>query len=423
MLETYYVRSETVDRIRSSWIGSAIEKYVLWLSERHYAASSVARRIPIVVSFGEFARVRGASRLDQLPEHVESFVQKWVFERARRRAGVLERKKIGDCTRNPIRQMLRLVVPDYVGKCRTHKPENPFETCAPRFFEFLQEEKGLRDATLRHYRHNLRQFAAYLGSINFKNIALLSPSVLSGFMMAHKQRVRWAGLRNSCGVIRVFLRYLFREGVLKKDLSSSVEFPQKFRLSGIPRSIGWNQVQLTLEKVDRRDPVGKRDYAILLLLAMYGLRAREIVAMTLDDIDWRNERLKVPERKAGHSTAYPLSPIIGEAILDYLKYGRPQTNDRHLFFRVQAPLAPITGAAVSCRCSHYLRRAGVQVARPGSHTLRHSCVQRLVNANFSLKSIGDYVGHRDPASTQIYGKVAVEALREVAMGDGEEVLS
>ena len=423
MLEKYYVRSETVDRIRSSWIGSAIETYVSWLSERRYAMRSVLRRIPIVVSFGEFARARGASRLDQLAEHVESFVQKWVLERARPRAGVLERKRIGDCTRNPIRQMLRLVVPGYVGKCRAHKPSNPFETCAPRFFEFLKEEKGLRDATLRHYRHTLRGFAAYLESIGFKKIALLSPPVLSGFVMAHKQRVRWAGLRNSCGVIRVFLRYLFQEGMLKKDLSSSVEFPQSFRLSGIPRSIGWDQVQLTLEKVNRRDPIGKRDYAILLLLALYGLRAREVVAMTLDDIDWRNERLRVPERKAGHSTAYPLSPIVGEAILDYLKHGRPQTNDRHIFFRSQAPLEPITSAAVSVLCSHRLRRAGVQVDRAGSHTLRHSCVQRLVNANFSLKNIGDYVGHRNPASTQIYGKVAVEALREVAMGNGEEVLS
>jgi integrase len=174
--------------------------------------------------------------------------------------------------------------------------------------------------------------------------------------------------------------------------------------------------------VDRRTQTGKRDYAILLLLVTYGLRAHEVAALTLDDLDWSNSRMRVPERKAGHSTAYPLSTIVGEAILDYLENGRPQTPDRHVFFRSAAPCAPIGHAAISTRAGHYLRKAGIQVPRPGSHTLRHTCVQRLVDADFSFKTIGDYIGHRSPASTQIYTKVAVEALRQIALGDGEEVL-
>jgi site-specific recombinase XerD len=177
-----------------------------------------------------------------------------------------------------------------------------------------------------------------------------------------------------------------------------------------------------LEGVDRRTPGGKRDYAILLLLVTYGLRGREIAALTVDDIDWRRERLRVPERKANHSTAYPLSPIVGEAILDYLQHGRPKTSERSIFFRTLAPCKPMTDAGVSGRASHYLHKAGIPVSRPGSHTLRHTCVQRLVDADFSLKAIGDYIGHQSPASTQIYAKVAVEALREVGSGIGEEVL-
>ena len=164
------------------------------------------------------------------------------------------------------------------------------------------------------------------------------------------------------------------------------------------------------------------DYAILLLLVTYGLRAREIAALTLDDIDWKNERLRVPERKAGHSTAYPLSAVVGNAILEYLRHDRPETCERALFFSVHAPVAPLTWQAVSCRASRYLHRAGIPVARPGSHTLRHTCVQRLVDQRFSLKAIGDYVGHRSPDSTRIYSKVDVEALREVAIGLGEDLL-
>jgi len=177
-----------------------------------------------------------------------------------------------------------------------------------------------------------------------------------------------------------------------------------------------------LEAVDRRSLVGRRDYAILLLLVAYGLRAHEVAALRLDDVDWRRERLRVPERKAGHSTAFPLSPMVGKAILDYLQHGRPPNSDRHLFYRVVAPPRPLTNAAISCRATYYLRKAGISVARAGSHTLRHTCVQRLVDAELPLKVIGDYIGHRSPDSTNIYTKVAVEALREVALGPGEEVL-
>jgi integrase len=161
----------------------------------------------------------------------------------------------------------------------------------------------------------------------------------------------------------------------------------------------------------------------LLLLVTYGLRGREVAALTLDDIDWKNDRLRVPERKAGHSTAFPLSLVVGEAILEYLRHGRPKTPDRHVFFRAVAPRRPIGPAAVSSLCRAYLLRAGVEVPRPGSHTLRHSAVQRLVDADFPLKTIGDFIGHRSARSTEVYAKVAVERLREVALGDGEAVLA
>ena len=422
MLERYFIRPDTVDRIRSSWIGQAVEQYVTWLAERRYSCRSVVRRVPILVRFGEFGRDRGATKWEELPNHVEPFVERWLSEHARGRKSKDQRKKIGQCVRNPIRQMLLLAVPGYVGLGRPHKPENPFEDSAPRFFEYLRDEKGLRERSILHYKHYLRQFAAHLQRIGLRDVRHFSPVVLSGFAVEYAQRVKWSGLRNACGSLRVFLRYLHRERVLSKDLSNALEHAQTYRLSGIPRSITWDQVRLVLEGVDRRTPTGKRDYAILLLLVTYGLRAREVAALTLDDIDWRNDRLRVPERKAAHSTAYPLSEVVGEAIVEYLKNGRPKTQDRCVFFRAVAPCVPICDAAISARASHYIRKAGIEIPRAGSHTLRHTCVQRLVDADFPLKAIGDYVGHRSPASTQIYSKVAIEALRQVALGDGEEAL-
>jgi integrase/recombinase XerD len=420
MLERYFVKPQTIDRIRAAWIGPEIERYVVWLAERGYGARSVLRRVPPLVAFGEFAWSRGARSLDDLPGHVEAFVAKRVRESrdARRGVGHTFAKDI----RGQVEQMLELVVAGFVGSGRPHRAI-PFAVEVPGFFEYLISERGLRPASVDSYRFHLDRFEAYLRRVGVRKLRELSPLLLNAFVAERAG----AGLarttvREGCGVLRVFLRYAHREGVVRGDLWKTVGWPQAYRLSGIPRSISWDDVGKVLAGVDRRSPVGKRDYAILLLLATYGLRGREVAALTLDDIDWKRERLAVPERKAGHSTAFPLSAMVGEALVNYLQHGRPNSLDRHIFFRVMAPLRPIGTAVVSDVARRYLLLAGIDVPRPGSHTLRHSTVQRLVDADFSLKTIGDFIGHRSAASTDIYAKVAIEPLRQVALGDGEEAL-
>lgn len=418
MLETYF-RPQTVDRIRASWIGAEVESYTAWLAEQGYSSRSVLRRVPVAIAFGEFARERGAAKVADLPMHVAVFVATRVAEHQGSRAGrvaVLTKE-----VRGPIEQMLRVVVPGFQGAGRRHH-RDPFADTVPGFFEYLADERGLRPASIRGYRHHLDRFAAYLARVG-AGVTELSPVLLSAFVVDRSRAgLAMSTVRGTCGALKVFLRYAHRQGVLDADLSETVEWPQVYRLSTIPRSISWGQVAEVLAGVDRRTPCGKRDYAMLLLLVTYGLRGREVAALTLDDIDWRRERLAVPDRKAGHSTAFPLSTVVADALADYLQHGRPQAADRQVFFRAVAPVRPISAAAVSCCARRYLLKAGVEVPRPGSHTLRHTAVQRLVDDGFSLKTIGDYIGHRSPRSTEIYAKVDVERLREVALGDGEEVL-
>ena len=421
MLEKYFVKPETVDRVRACWIGAEIERYVEWLCEREYANRTVWHRVPTLVEFGEFARVRGANTLEDLPVHLDAFVAKWAARQQRAHLrGDFER--VGREVRGPIEQMLRLAVPGFTGRGRPHR-RAPFGEVAPGFFEYLVTERGLRPVSILAYRISLDRFEDYLVRVGVTELSVVSPTLLAAFVAERRATgLAKTTVRQTCGALRVFLRYAHREGVLARDLSDTVQWPQVYRLSDVPRSISWAAVDRVLAGVDRRTDCGKRDYAILLLLVSYGLRGREIAALTLDDIDWKRERLAIPERKAGHSTAFPLSAVVGAALVDYLRNARPATSDRHVFFRTMAPVQPIEAAAVCSRARHYLLKAGVEVPRPGSHTLRHTCVQRLVDADFSLKTIGDFVGHRSPASTQIYGKVAVEPLRRVALGDGEEVL-
>jgi site-specific recombinase XerD len=422
MLERYFVRPATVDQVRASWIAEPIERYVAWLTQRGYGARNFHSRIPILRHFGDFARDHGATTWTELPAHVTSFVETWLRNREGRRTNPEGRRRFGNEIRGPIEQMLRLVIPGYVGSGRPWRTQEPFAPQAPAFFAYLRQERGLRDESIRHYRHHLIRFEEYLHRIGVTELSALSPAVLGGFVAERSRRLGPTGQRDLCGVVRVFLRYLHRERLVLKDLAAAVESPQAYRLATLPRSISWDAVRRMLEAVDRRTAVGKRDYAILLLLVTYGLRAREVAALTIDDIDWKRDRLRIPERKAGHSTAYPLSPIVGQALLAYLQHGRPKTAERHVFFRVLAPPTPLTTGAVSTRASAYLHRAGIDAPRLGSHTLRHTCVQRLVDAEVPFKTIGDYVGHRAPESTEIYTKVAVDVLREVALGDGEAIL-
>jgi len=309
MLERYYVRPDTVDHVRSSWIGGPIERYVEWLDQNGYGSRTILRRIPLLMEFGEVARKQGATELEELPRYIEGFVGHWLEKHGQGCKTEKARRKVKEEARNPVVQMLALAIPDFEGKGRASRP---FCNLAPEFFGYLRDERGIKASTLANYENSLRAFEKYLRAIGLRDLRALSPVIISGFIASSSGLCK-TSLGTRCTALRVFLRYLYRERIVQSDLSCTVESPRDYRLSTIPRSITWDEVNRMLEAVDRRTPIGKRDYAILLLLVTYGLRAREVAALTLDDIDWRRERLRVPERKAGHSTAYPLSPIVGRS--------------------------------------------------------------------------------------------------------------
>jgi site-specific recombinase XerD len=418
MLERYFTKPQTVDRIRGSWLGEAIEGYVTWLAEHGYQARCMYHRVPLLVRFAAWAHQRGATELNALAGHVDRFIQRQLRQRVRPCESTAARRKYIQDIRQPIEQFLRVVRVDGLPPGRSHVG-GPLVHWAPHFFAHLQEERGLSATTIEGYATQLRLFERFVTAHCLEGPQALTPTVLDTFLAERRTHVCARALGSTCAALRAFLRYLYRERLVTRDFSAVIEGPRTYRLSEIPRSITADEVHRTLGRIDRRSSVGKRDYAMLLLLVVYGLRAREVAALTLDDVDWHTEVLHVRARKAGHAATYPLAVEVGEGLLDYLQHGRPPHATRHLFLRMVAPHGAVTHPLVARRATHALRQAGVNVARPGSHTLRHSCAQRLVDAEFSLKVIGDYLGHRRASSTRIYSKVDLEALRDVALGEGE----
>jgi len=420
MLERFFLKPQTVDRIMGCWLGPQIELYVTILCEQGYSQRSILRRVPILTEFADFAEARNINQVEQAEALIDAFVVDWVSAGRTDRSADARRRD-----RNFARGIVRHFFSLAISRSECHHTKSswadPFAAQVPGFFEYLREERGLRSSSIHHYQHYLRRFERYLDQVECCDLGALALPVVTGFVTTTAQEFGSRAMICLASTLRVFLRYANREGVLQRDLSTLIEVPQHYRLADIPRSIGWDAVQKMLDQVERRTVVGRRDYAMLLLMVTYGLRAREVAALMLDDVDWKRDRLHVRERKADHTTAYPLAPVIGEAIIDYLRNGRPDVPSRVLFWRHLAPRSPLTHAAVSSVASKYLHKAGIPVSRPGSHTLRHACVQRLVDSGFPLKIVGDYVGHRSPSSTMIYAKVQIDALREVALGDGEDL--
>jgi site-specific recombinase XerD len=419
MLERYFVKPSTIDRIRASWFGDATERYVEWLAAQRFAESTITRRVALLCRFAEFAERHGACSVEAAEPLIDAFPASWARSYHQRRPGKPGKSFAKDAV-VPIRQAIRLALRGTVVRQRTRR-DFPFARAVPGFLEYLRAERGLKVATIAHYRHYLNRFAVFLERQGVAALSELSPALLAAFVVESAPQLSCSGRRDLCGCTRVLLRYCYRERIIDRDLSAAVEMPQSYRLATLPRSITWDEVRRTLQIIDQRTVRGRRDYAMLLLLVTYGLRGHEIAALTLDDLDLKRERLHIRDRKAGHSSVYPLAGVVAESIINYLQHGRPETTDRHVFFRTLAPYQPISPAAVSSSAAQRLRAAGVAVYRAGSHTLRHTCVQRLVDAELPLKTVSDYVGHRSPDSTAIYAKVALSTLRSVALGDGERL--
>lgn len=419
MLEQHYRSLKAVDRVRALWLGPQIESYVQSLDEQRMSNATIRQHIRALAHFNDFVTQRGVTGLQELPAHIHAFVEQWKAAHSAWCKTARDRAMVISQSRLPVERMLGVVLPGY--RQPISKPSLPFSNSAPGFFTFLTEEKGLRLNTLHNYTYTLRPFESYLERIGI-TLAELTPACITGFLDERAKALHKSGMLNSTTALRMFLRYLHREGILASDLVPSVPRGRAYKQASLPRAIRWEDVEQLLASVDQRSVLGKRDYAILVLLVSYGLRAREIAAMQLDDFDWKHSQVSIPTRKGGHSTRYPLSATVGEAVIEYLQARRTDVAHRSIFLTTKPPYVPMQHFTVSSMVGHRLRAAGIKVSRAGSHTLRHTCVQRLVQANVPFKIIGDYVGHRDPASTLVYGKVAVHKLRELVIGDAEDVL-
>jgi integrase/recombinase XerD len=289
-----------------------------------------------------------------------------------------------------------------------------YQPMKQEFADYLRVQKGLSAETLRTRCGRVEDFLQWF----FRNHESLRQLTITDLDEAiarkgHSGHSRQA-IQEYASALRTFVQYAESRNWCSRGLAAGIVSPRVYRGESLRRGPLWNDVQRSIATTEGDRPMDVRDRAILLLLAVYALRSSEVRTLKLDDVDWQGNLLFVPRTKGRRTEPYPLSPTVGEAIIRYLERVRPRSSYREIFLTVEAPIRPLSGAAIWRIVAKRARALDPPVVPHGVHALRHACATHLLEQGFSLKEIGDHLGHRNLNSTSLYASVNLTGLREVA---------
>ena len=305
---------------------------------------------------------------------------------------------------------------DAQGLLPPHEPPGRTETLVNSYEAHLHDVRGLARRTVAQHRFAAGQFLQHLDyEENPSRLSTLAATDIERFIRTNGMRVSRAYLQHVVARLRSFLRFLAVSGAVVPGLDAQIDTPRLYRGEQLPHSLPWETVRAFLTSIDRASRCGLRDYTIFLLIMTYGLRASEIVSLTLDDIDWRAGRIRVSQRKTRCPLVLPLTDEVGACLIQYLHQARPALPCRELFFREWAPAGVLKATAITDAFKRWSRRSSLNISFYGPHCLRHSYAVNLLRKGTSLKTIGDILGHQTAESTCVYLRLAVEDLRDVAL--------
>lgn len=374
--------------------------YGAWLAARGCSRWTIAHRLWQLELLSRWLECEGFSSSELTPARVAAFL-------AARRAAGYSSWVSARSTTLPLEYLRWLgAVP-----LSAQTVDGPLERLLADFGRYLLDERGLTEGTVEHYVPAARLFLTSRAGAELGGLERLSGADVSLFLVAECPKRGVAAARTlTCG-LRSLLGWLYLTGRIADPLVWAVPAVADLRDRSLPRGLDAATVKRLLASCDRRRTVGRRDYAVLLLLSRLGLRAGEVAAITLDDIDWRVGELLVRNRKGRRVERLPLPADVGEAIVSYLRR-RPRVESRAVFLRVIAPVGGIDRLVVAGIVLAACRRAGLP--RVGAHRLRHTAATEMLRAGASLSEIGQVLRHRDIRTTARYAKVDRAALRRIA---------
>ena len=383
--------------------------FVTWLGSQQYSVGYVCIVARHALAFGRWCEGRGIA-FDAL---TDDDIDRYQRSRARLRSRRAE-------TRRQERRVLMLLL-HFLRKQGICAAAPACTTAVDRvtadFAQHLRRNRALAPITVERYTRLTGQFLAWRFGQAEVCLHDLRPTDAIAFVRHESRRLAPSALKGVANALRSFLRFGEFRGEITAALATGVPSVATWTTTPpVPKAIAAAHAQRAIASCDSLTAVGRRDRAVLLLLARLGLRACEIIRLTLDDIDWDQSQLRV-RGKGGRESLMPLPVDVGAAIVAYLEHGRPTCEDRHLFLRSLAPIRGLMEGsdAVGSIVRSALERAKVYAPHLGSHQFRHALAVRMLQQGASLPEIGQVLRHRSPQSTSIYAKADLEALRTLVM--------
>ena len=387
-------------------LAAQIGSFAKSVSEQGYSLASIHRRVLLAACFSRWLKQKGVGLRSICSDHLVRYL--------RYRARHL-RPCQGDAA--ALRHLIGFLRREGLvpGEKKSTCQLTPAEYCAQAFGQYLLEERALAHTTIINYVPFIRSFLEDRFGHGRVALSRLCASDVVRFVQRQAPRLHMKRAKLMTTALRSFLNYGRYLGEVSLDLAAAVPIVANWSMTSIPRAISAEHVRQLLASIDQRTAVGRRDYAILLLLARLGLRLGEVAFLELDDIDWNAGQVSV-RSKGGQRNTMPLPIEVGRAIAAYLRRGRPATDSRRVFLRAKAPICAFRGASgVGSLVRHSLERAGIHATTKGTHQFRHGLATEMLRQGAALGEIGELLGHRHPQTTKIYTKVDIKALRTLAL--------
>ena len=404
-MEQFYKDPRTPLRMRKGPLGAYADDLAKQLSEEGYARASARYALQLVADLGRWMVRRKfvASQLD--PEHLERYLK--------------HRSRCGHCRPGDaaiVGRLLKLLRDKGIVAATAPIAPTPAQRLEEEFRQYLERERRLAPATVLLYLPSAKRFLAECFANGEVRLNSLRASNVVHFVQQEATRLhhpKRAKLMTTA--LRSFLQYARYRGLISIDLRSSVPTVANWSMASLPRALSSDDVQRLLAHCNRHTTTGCRDWAILLLLARLGLRAGEVVGLTLDDLDWERGELCI-RASGGNADRLPVPQDVGAALADYLRRLRPACSSRQVFIRMKAPHRGFASSVAICSIvRRALERAGLNPPHKGAHLLRHSVATHLLRQGASLAEIGELLRHRSQQTTMIYAKVDVDLLRPLAL--------
>jgi len=402
--EQSLVRSRLFRRLKNGSHAQLIERYAARLVDDGVAQGVTLRSLRLI---GDFMKWMARSRF-RVADIDEPMVERFLQIRARKRSSYS-----GD--RPALKRFLSVLRDASMIAPAQPSRITPEDQIFADFGDYLQRERGLAPRSITRHLPAIRRLLCEVCPDGAKDLGKINHADVVRYVERHARDGSPSSGWVMCWSLRAFFRYLHHKGLNRLPLAGCVPSIRRWKLANLPTYLSAEQVQKALDSCDRATAIGRRNYAILMMLAKLGLRAHEIATLTLDDIDWRSGDMCV-RVKGRERTRMPIPPDVGAAVVAYLRHARPKSSCRRLFLRTPAPHVGFSfPSAITKIAKSALADAGVKgFAHQGAHIFRHSLATELLRSGATLSEIGQLLGHQGHDTTRIYAKVDIDTLRTLS---------